>query len=283
MHLFITGASGFIGSHCVNQALEAGHQVTALRRSGHSEARIPLRDGATWLERPLDELRVEDFRGIDGVIHLAAHTPNVPYDTLESCLYWNLTASLAMARAAAGGGVGQFVVAGTCFEYGASGERYEFIPVDAPLEPTGAYPASKAAAWIAWREFTADAGVSTSYQRIFQVFGEGEAAGRLWPSLRAAARRGDDFPLTAGEQIRDFIAVEEVAGALIAAAQNPPPPGSMVTSNLGSGVPLSLKDFAQSWWRTWGATGSLLLGAVPYRAGEVMRYVPELPAQARLK
>jgi nucleoside-diphosphate-sugar epimerase len=276
MHLFITGASGFIGSHCVNQALQAGHQVTALRRNAQSSPRIPLRDGAVWLERPLDELTAEDFRGIDAVIHLAAHTPNVPYDTLENCLYWNLTASLAMARAAARAGVGQFVIAGSCFEYGTSGERYESIPADAPLEPTGAYPASKAAAWIALRQFTAEAGVSASYHRIFQVFGEGEAAGRLWPSLRAAAVRGEDFPLTAGEQIRDFIPVEEVAAALLAAAQNPPAPGTLVTSNLGTGIPLSLKEFAQSWWRSWGATGNLLLGAVPYRAGEVMRYVPRL-------
>ena len=44
-----------------------------------------------------------------------------------------------------------------------------------------------------------------SIHRIFQVFGEGEHETRFWPSLHRAAQAGDDFEMTLGEQVRDFI------------------------------------------------------------------------------
>jgi nucleoside-diphosphate-sugar epimerase len=77
-----------------------------------------------------------------------------PYDSLEACLYWNLNASLKLFNQAHHAGISKFLVAGSCFEYGKSGERYEYIPVDAPLEPTKTYQISKAAASVAlsgWR------------------------------------------------------------------------------------------------------------------------------------
>ena len=43
---------------------------------------------------------------------------------------------------------------------------------------------------------------------------------------------------------------------------------------MSSGNPISLRTFAESWWTHWGASGTLKLGELPYRRGEVMRYVP---------
>ncbi|MDP2139061.1 MAG: NAD-dependent epimerase/dehydratase family protein, partial [Candidatus Didemnitutus sp.] len=127
MKLFVTGGTGFIGSHFVKQALAAGHEVRALRRSG-SQTRIKLDREPDWLEVPFEDLEPDHFRGIEILVHLAAHSANVPYDTLENCLHWNVTVPLRMAQRALLAGVKRFVVAGTCFEYGRSGERYEFIP-----------------------------------------------------------------------------------------------------------------------------------------------------------
>lgn len=43
--------------------------------------------------------------------------------------------------------------------------------------------------------------------------------------------------------------------------------------NLSSGHPITIRAFAEGWWKEWEAKGNLLFGAVPYRSGEVMRYV----------
>jgi nucleoside-diphosphate-sugar epimerase len=275
MKIAVTGATGFIGSHFTKQALAAGHAVLAIRRSPASTPRIPLEQQPQWLDRALDEVTAEDLKGFDVLVHLAAHTGNVPYDTLANCLRWNLIAVLALFEQARLAGIRRFVVAGSCFEYGRSGERYEAIPTDAPLEPTNAYAASKAAASIALRQWAEEYQLSLQILRIFHVYGEGEAETRLWPSLRRAALAGDDLPMTKGEQVRDFMPVEEVAAAFLARAQdgNGFNPCSEIL-NLSSGSPCSLREFAEHWWLIFTANGNLLFDKLPYRRGEVMRYTP---------
>lgn len=280
MKLFVTGATGFVGSHFVRQALAAGHEVVALRRSSSSKPRVPFSRSPIWLEKPMDRLVATDFAGVEVVVHLAAHTPNVPYDTLENCLYWNLTVPLGFMREAVKAGVVRFTAAGSCFEYGAAAERYERVPPDAPLEPTLSYPTSKAAAAVAFRALASELGLYFRVCRIFQVYGEGEQASRLWPALGRAARNGEDFKMSAGEQIRDFIDVQEVAMQLLDGLDfTEVEPGAIDVCNLGNGRPQSLRDFAVSWWQKWEAKGLLQLGAVPYRPGEIMRLVPEVKAR----
>lgn len=277
MNLFVTGSTGFVGSHLVRLALQADHRVLALRRSVKSEPRVVLPRQPEWISKGMEDLSWSDFVGADTVIHLAAHTPNVPYDSLENCLYWNLTVPLRMFDQAAKGGVRRFVVAGSCFEYGRSGARYEFIPSSAPLEPTLSYPASKAASSLAFYQFAVGHQIQLSYHRVFHVYGEGEAEVRLWPSLRRAAVLGNDLPMTLGAQVRDFVPVEDVAEQLLAACDlTGVKDGEPQIRNLGSGRPQSIYEFSTFWWRYWQAEGELRFGAISYRDGEVMRYVPEL-------
>ena len=277
MKIFLTGGTGFLGSHFINQALDQGHYVLALKRSISSVPRVSLNEDPTWLEKEITEVTVNDLIDIDVVVHLAAHSANVPYDTLENCILKNVIDPLKLFRKAAEAHVTKFVVAGSCFEYGKSGERYDYIPVDAPLEPTQTYPASKALSSTAFYQFAIENNVQLSYHRIFQVFGEGELETRLWPSMRRAALNGEDFPMTEGEQVRDFIEVTQVAKAFLQATNNIMQSTSTVPEyhNLGSGNPQSILEFSKYWWEKWGASGKLLVGVKPYRSGEVMRYVPK--------
>jgi nucleoside-diphosphate-sugar epimerase len=225
----------------------------------------------------MDQLGEEHFRSCNVLVHLAAHSANVPYDTLENCVHWNVLAPLKMFSAAAKAGIKSFIVAGSCFEYGRSAERHEFIPPDAPLEPTLSYPASKAAASVAFHAFACERNVRLLVLRIFQVFGEGELETRFWPSLRKAALTGRDFPMTKGEQVRDFIPVEQVAERFVAAlARTDLKPGEPRMENVGTGRPQTVRAFAEHWWHHWHATGKLIPGALPYRENEVMRYVPRV-------
>jgi nucleoside-diphosphate-sugar epimerase len=278
MRIFLTGGTGFIGSHFLNFALTAGHEIVALRRSLHSQPRIHIAatDSVLWLDKQMTAVESEDFRGCEVVVHLAAHSANVPYDTLENCIYWNVIVPLGLFRKAIEAGINRFVIAGSCFEYGKSAEKFEFIPPGAPLEPTQSYPASKAAASIAFSQLAIELSLQLSIHRIFQVFGEGEESNRLWPSLRAAARSGQDFAMTPSEQVRDFVTVEKVSKELLRACRITPHPGVPIVKNVGSGTPQTVRAFAERWWDFWGAQGRLLFGAKPYRQGEVMRYVPEL-------
>ena len=274
MNIALTGGTGFIGSHFLKQALAAGHSVRALRRSPSSKPRIPIDQQPQWLDRQLDEVTAAELQGCDVLVHLAAHTGNVPYDSLANCLRWNLMAVLVLFEQARQAGIERFVVAGSCFEYGRSGEHYASIPTNAPLEPTNSYAASKAAASIALCQWAEELNLNLEILRVFHVFGEGEPDSRFWPSLRKAALAGEDFPMTEGEQTREFMSVEDVASVFLERAILPATDlTSVKVFNLSTGNAMSIKDFSLSWWKTWCAAGALLPGKLPYRAGEIMRYV----------
>lgn len=276
MRILVTGATGFIGSHFANTASAAGHDVIALRRPG-STPRVPVSERVSWLQKPMAAVSAADCRGIEAVVHFAAAGVSPAKASWSECFSTNVMDSLAFWSAALAGGVRRLVVCGSCFEYGASGNRYQAIPPTAPLEPTGPYHASKAAAPMTALALSHHAPVECAILRPFHVFGEGEEPARLWPSLRTAAMTGADYPMTLGEQVRDFAPVADVATTFLDVCVNRPlQPGQPEVHNVGSGRPTALLAFAEHWWREWGATGRLLPGAIPYRPGEVMRYVPEL-------
>ena len=274
----MTGATGFVGSHFVNRALALGWQVVAVRRSTKSTTRVPLMSEPTWITKTLCDLSADDCSGVDVLVHLASHTPNPPYASLAECIHFNLTLPLQLFEMAKNAGVQKFVVIGTCFEYGNSGLRYKKIPVNAPLEPTNTYSASKACASIAFTQWAQQFGMSLRILRLFQVYGEGELSSRLWPTIKRHALDGSDLNLTLGEQIRDFsnvlIVAEKIANHVLRIWEEPI--GNVSTYNIGSGTATTVRQFSEYWWEHWKAEGQINYGAIDYRPNDVMRYLPDL-------
>ena len=274
MKIFVTGSNGFIGSHVVKKALSAGHEIVGLRRPNHL-AKIDLPRQPTWVEGTLETDMRQALEGCEAIIHLAAYGVNPNFDSWQEAYRWNVSASLNLWRQAKQMGVKRFVIAGSCSEYGSSAERYEYVPCDAPLEPVNAYGASKAAATLAAMAYARENELELAVLRPFHIFGEGESQERLWPSLKKAALAGEDFPMTFGEQVRDFTPVEFTAEMFIHyATEAIIQQGEPLVHNLGTGRPMSLKSFAENHWKKFGATGRLKRGEIPYRKNEVMRYVP---------
>ena len=174
----------------------------------------------------------------------------------------------------------KLVVAGSSAEYGKSGLRYDQIPVDAPLEPTSPYAVSKAVGGNLMLGFARTMKLTTAYVRIFNAYGKGQHESNLWPSLMRAAESGDDFYMTRGEQVRDFIKVEEVAHELVSSVTNwKLIPGRPLVSNCGSGNAQSIREFCEKFWSLHSNGGSLHIGALEYRENEVMRFVPKLESK----
>ena len=173
----------------------------------------------------------------------------------------------------------KLVVAGSCLEYGKSCLKYDQIPVDAPLAPVSPYATSKAAGCSLALGYARSMNTALAYLRVFNAFGEGQNESNLWPSLMKAANSGKDYEMTKGEQIRDFIPVQDVADhffdvAINVKMRNGPP----YVQNVGSGNPTTVRQFVEYWWKRCNAEGSLKIGALPYRGNEVMKMIPSLEA-----
>ena len=82
------------------------------------------------------------------------------------------------------------------------------------------------------------------------------------PLIRAA-NSGKDFKMTNAEEIRDFIHVDEVSKYLVNAIfRKDIKRGEPLVTNVGSGYPIKLKDFAQNEWCKLKAEGKLIFGAL---------------------
>jgi nucleoside-diphosphate-sugar epimerase len=262
MKITITGATGLIGSHLLKELTKYYPEVSALRRKG-ARPRIPLERDPIWIEGQLNDLTEKDLKGTDCLIHLAAHGVDPREANWEDCFRWNVIESVELWRRAASAGVRNFIICGSCFEYGATGDSCEYISVDAPLRPTGPYHASKASATMAASALSTNEKVKVWVLRPFHIYGEGESANRLYPQIVESAKLGRDLDLTEGRQIRDFMHAREAArmihGYALMLTKEARIPYFRI-SNLGTGKPVSLRDFTAKIWQENGGTGKLNFG-----------------------
>jgi len=274
----VTGGTGFVGSHFLNELLGHGHDVLALKKPT-AVPRIALHSEPAWIEGGFEAFDERSLAGVDCLVHLAAHGVDPTQANWDETFRVNVTESLLLWSRAVRAGVSNLVLLGSSFEFGSVGEQCEFIPDDAPLRPTAPYAASKAAATMAAAAFATAHKIKVYVLRPFQIYGPGESKNRLFPQILEAAREGRDLKLTPGDQVRDFMEVRDVAQLihgyahlLIRQSECP----HFRTINLGTGQPTTLRAFTERVWRENHGTGHLEFGALPYRAGEVMRYVPRI-------
>ncbi len=147
MRILVTGHCGYIGPVMVAQLHQAGHDVvgfdTGYFRDLIEEAPeecVP--DGE--LVGDIRDIGREAFKGMDGVVHLAALS-NDPLGNIAAHQTGaiNASGSIRCARLAKAAGVARFVFASSCSMYGASGDSTVPLDENAPFAPVSAYAKSK--------------------------------------------------------------------------------------------------------------------------------------------
>lgn len=143
MKILLTGHQGYIGAVAAPMLQQAGHQVVGFDTGlyaacdfGNTPIAIPE------LRKDLRNLSVNDLRGFDGVLHLAALS-NDPVGNLDPELTYgiNFRASVELARLAREAGVQRFIFASSCSTYGAAGD--DFLDETSDLNPVTPYGESK--------------------------------------------------------------------------------------------------------------------------------------------
>ena len=272
--VLITGATGFIGQKLVAALQGAGHDIAILvppseqdaAREGISAVYADITDSAA-LRDALQSVAPQL------VFHLAAvgtANPNLP---VQEAYRVNVGGAINLLEAVrATPSVQRVVMVGTSYEYGARG-------TDDGLDPFNAYSASKVAAWAFARAAYTTWGVPAVHVRPFQVYGPGQRREALIPAAIASALRHEDFPMTRGEQQRDFVFVDDIVAGLIAAAGAPGIEGRAV--DLGSGELHYVHEVVERIWAKTASRGKILAGALSYRPGEVSA-IPANVQRARL-
>lgn len=261
MRVLVTGAGGFIGSHVARALLAQGHAVMALVRPSTSLARLADIAGALVLVQidAADELpaAVTNARP-EACIHLAWYAEPGHYLTAAPENVASLNYSLSLLDALIQSDCKQIVMAGTCAEYDA--ER-GWLHEDGPTKPETIYAASKLALALLAAQIAAAAGVSFAWARLFYLYGPYEDERRMVPALLRSLLLGQPFPASSGEQVRDYLHVEDVAAALCALTAQK----ASGVYNVSSGAPVAVRQLMETAASVVGKAGLIQFGTLPPR------------------
>jgi nucleoside-diphosphate-sugar epimerase len=265
--IFVTGAGGFVGAATVRAALADGHQVHALvRRPGAVRlAGLPgdlhvhiadLSDSqaiTAFLVKTKPEIVVHPaWEGVGGALRAG----DVQFE--------NIRTTLTLVDASIAAGVRKFIGFGSQAEYGRFDRR---ISEDDLPNPFLLYGAAKLSALHLTRQRAQEAGMAFAWLRLFAVFGPGDNANWLIPSVAAQLMQGVAPKCTAGTQKTDYLHIDDAAAATLAVAVTDDASGVF---NLCSDAPVAVRAIIER-LRDLAAPGlQLNFGEIPFGPNQIM-------------
>jgi UDP-glucose 4-epimerase len=252
----VTGATGFIGSALCRRLVASGTAVHGVSRVSRSTG-----DGIRWWQADLSEAgaanRIVRQARPDVVFHLASHVSgDRGLGAVAPTLRDNLVTTVNLLTAAAEAGETRVVLAGSMEE-----------PDRDDPAPSSPYAAAKTAASAYARLFDQLYGLPVVNLRVFMVYGPGQQDGtKLVPYVISSLLRGEGPRLSSGRREVDWVYVDDVVAAFVAAGEAEKAPGS--TLDIGSGELVSIRSLVEQIAALVGGDVRPVFGALPDRPGE---------------
>ncbi len=239
MRLMVTGGAGFIGSAVIRKAIADGHQVLnvdKLTYAANPDNIAMIADSPSYMFAQKDicdqtamSALVEDFKP-DTIMHLAAEThvdrsidgPRAFIDTNIIGTYVLLEAARAYVQAGAPENF-RFHHISTDEVYGSLGPTGEFTETS-PYQPNSPYSSAKASSDMLARAWHETYGLPVIVTNCSNNYGPYQFPEKLIPVVIIAALEGREIPIYGkGDNVRDWLYVDDHADALLLAAQKGEP------------------------------------------------------------
>ena len=266
--VLVTGATGFIGRHVVSALLNQGYRVDAVARDPDKVQTMQWKDKVRFLSGNIHDSDL-DLIGKLGTPEILVHLawPGLPHYHNSSHFEKTLPADFRFLQHMVTSGVKQVLVTGTCFEYGM---QSGMLAEETPTQPVTPYGMAKDTLRKKLQALQKVHPFSLQWIRLFYLYGPGQNPNSLLSQLDAAIDRGDAvFNMSGGEQLRDYLPVEEVARRIVVMAKHPECEGIF---NCCSGQPISVRRLVEDHITKRKATIRLNFGFYPYPEHEPMAF-----------
>ena len=258
MKILITGGSGFLGSRLALHLQRCGHEISLLLRESSSLDRLGIAATLMHVGRYQDNADIAAFVQAvkpEVVIHNACSYGRRG-ESAQQMLDANVGMGLALLHA----------------QQTLGGQRGLFINTSSALAPDlNAYSLSKAQ-FAQWGALLARTGGPRFLNvRLQHMYGPHDEAFKFGTHvLRACCSNQPTLALTAGEQRRDFIFIDDVVSAYEVLLRKHAELAETDEVDVGSGVAMTIRNFVETIHAITASTTELQFGALPYRPNEAM-------------
>jgi len=265
--IFVTGASGFVGSSVVRRLIKEGRDIALLLREDSDTHRINdllpkcqiIRGTMSKAELFGKELQCYAPNAFlhmawDGVKGADRDKPN----QID-----NLTASIKLFELASEIGCKHFVGLGSQAEYGLMSGR---ISERMSANPVSTYGAAKLATGVLLERCALALDVRFSWLRLFSSYGPGDDPAWLLPYVITSLLRGQEPSLTLAEQKWDYLHIDDVVSGIIATLDS----DASGIFNLGSGQSYVLSEIVNFIRDQINPDLPIGFGEIPYHPNQLM-------------
>lgn len=254
----VTGATSFIGRTVVEELLKKKHEVYVIIRPTSTKKK--MFEGipgcySIYLDLENIEQCTNQLKDADYFMHFAWDGIAAKGRSNPTIQAQNVNLTRKCLKMAANLGCKKFLFAGSQAEYGI---KNEVISEDTDCSPVIEYGKGKLRVLEIVRPLAKELGITYYHARIFSVYGSGDHPWTLVSSSIEKFRNGEEFKASSGEQLWNYMYIDDAANVMIA----------LMESNAGSGVyniasndTRPLKDFIREIYKCCGEKGTLSLGA----------------------
>lgn len=263
--VLITGGNGYLGGKLAKELLTKGALVFSIDIQSNS-----LCKGVEYFK-----VDITDFNQLNDVVHKVA--PDLIYHlaaTLDRTRDFGLTnkifqvnvnGTINLLNALKDVNYERFIFTSTSEVYGGNKIKAPFKEDD-KFTPASPYSLSKYSAEMAIKTFSDIYHKDFIILRLFNFYGEDMPKNFFIPQLIDKLKKNEDFDMTKGEQIRDFLHINDVVKYLLIASESK---SKKTVINICSGKGVTIKNMALELKEKYKSHSKINFGAIPYRKNEV--------------
>ena len=243
-YILLTGGTGFIGSHLLEELLNLNKKVILLKRSFSNNWRInEFLEDDNLILRNTDEISLDDIFSqfnIEGIFHLATFSQRIhKSDAISKLIRTNIEFPTQLLENSINTNVKYFINTGSFFEYELNNSP---ISENHKLKAFNLYGSTKIAFENILKFYCENYDLNCTTLKLFTPYGPKDDENKIIPYLIIKSLKKEDILIKSPNKTLDFIYVKDIVDSYIAVMNNISKIHNYTSFNIGTGEGTSIKD-----------------------------------------